>query len=386
MNSFSPAAMPTETIPSATRSMPSMHSLAIVGRSEPTEDSVCLRFAVPEALYDRYRFREGQFIALEAEIGGERLRRNYSICSSVQDYERSKTFSVGIRAIAKGRFSNWAQAHLRPGSSIAVMTPDGRFVPPAQHATGRHHLAIAGGSGITPMLSILQTLLHREPGSRFTLVYGNRQRQSLMFFDELEDLKNRFMARLQLIYIFSEEPSDSALHDGLLDRAKCERLLQTLIDPASIDVAYLCGPEPMMLAAEAALLSAQVDRSKILMERFGSGPTLAPDLPSEIRVRDEIGATGDVSSVKLRLDGKQRIMFVARQGPSILQAGLKAGMPLPYACQAGVCCTCRAKVIEGEVRMTRNYTLQADEIAQGFVLACQAHPVSDEVMLSFDER
>jgi ring-1,2-phenylacetyl-CoA epoxidase subunit PaaE len=378
--------MHTETTSLATRSVPSIHSLPIIGRSEPTDDSVCLRFAVPEALYDRYCFREGQFIALEAEIAGERLRRNYSICSSVQDYERSKTFSVGIRAIAKGRFSNWAKSHLQPGTSISVMTPDGRFVPPPQAKKDRYHLAIAGGSGITPMLSIIQTLLQREPGCRFTLVYGNRQRQSLMFFDELEDLKNRFLERLQLIYVFSEEVSESALHDGLLDQAKCERLLQTLIDPTSVDVAYLCGPEAMMLAAEAALVAAKVDRSKILLERFASGQTQTPDAASVVSTHGEAGAAGDVSSVKLRLDGKQRSIPVAREGPSILQAGLQAGMPLPYACQAGVCCTCRAKVIEGEVRMIRNYTLQADEIAQGFVLACQAHPVSDEVLLSFDER
>ena len=382
--------------------MPVMHSLNIVGRSEPTEDSVCLRFAVPDGLYDRYLFKEGQFIALEAEIDGERIRRNYSICSSVQDYQRSKTFSVGIRAIAKGRFSSWAKSNLQPGLSLSVMTPDGRFVPPpykqAEQATqpaaghtepsmkGRHHLAFAGGSGITPMLSIMQTLLEREAGSRFSLVYGNRQRHSLMFFEELEDLKNRYVDRLQLIYIFSDEPSDSVLHDGLLDQAKCEYLLQTLIDPASIDVAYLCGPEPMMLAAEAALLSFSVDRSKILMERFGRAHVSPPDVAHLGSASAETGAASNTSKLKLRIDGKQRNIQLARDGPSILQAGLQAGMPLPYACQAGVCCTCRAKVIEGEVRMAKNYTLQDDEIAQGFVLTCQAHPLSDEVTISFDER
>lgn len=400
-----PADKPTAMKSSSQILMPAMHSLNIIGRSEPTEDSVCLRFAVPEALYDRYLFKEGQFIALEAEIDGERIRRNYSICSSVQDYERSKTFSVGIRAIAKGRFSNWAKSNLKPGLSLSVMTPDGRFVPPAfkqaeqvEQATqptagqtgpsmkGRHHLAFAGGSGITPMLSIMQTLLEREAGSRFSLVYGNRQRQSLMFFEELEDLKNRYVDRLQLIYIFSDEPSDSVLHDGLLNQAKCEYLLKTLIDPASIDVAYLCGPEPMMLAAEAALLLSHVDRSKILMERFGSAHVPPPDVAHFVPASSETDAASNTSKLMLRIDGKHRSIRLARDGPSILQAGLHAGMPLPYACQAGVCCTCRAKVIEGEVRMAKNYTLQDDEIAQGFVLTCQAHPLSEEVTISFDER
>lgn len=408
------SAIENETSRAASRSRPRLHRLRVLERSEPTQDSICLSFAVPPELYSDYIFQEGQFVALEAEVDGELLRRNYSICSSVHRYHQTSIFSIGIRAIAKGRFSNWARDHLHPGSSLAVMTPDGRFVPPpptgqavARHATaaqltqaqaieashnglklprGRHHLAFAGGSGITPILSILQTRLMSEPSCRFSLVYGNRHRQSIMFFEALEDLKNQYMDRFQLIHVLSEEEGDLELHNGLLDQAKCAQLLKTLIAPAGVSVAYLCGPEPMMLAAQAALIEARVDRSKILMERFGSAVSGAGSVPAPMPKTDHFQAPADHCSVTINIDGKARKLAVPRQGPSILQMGLSVGMPLPFACQAAVCCTCRAKVMAGKVQMDKNYTLRDDEIAQGFVLTCQAHPLSDQVILSFDER
>ncbi|NCW17970.1 MAG: hypothetical protein EBW39_01900 [Betaproteobacteria bacterium] len=244
----------------------------------------------------------------------------------------------------------------------------------------------AGGSGITPILSILQTRLMSEPSCRFSLVYGNRHRQSIMFFEALEDLKNQYMDRFQLIHVLSEEEGDLELHNGLLDQAKCAQLLKTLIAPAGVSVAYLCGPEPMMLAAQAALIETRVDRSKILMERFGSAVSGAGSVPAPMPKTDHFQAPADHCSVTINIDGKARKLAVPRQGPSILQMGLSVGMPLPFACQAAVCCTCRAKVMAGKVQMDKNYTLRDDEIAQGFVLTCQAHPLSDQVVLSFDER
>ena len=385
--------------------MPGLHSLPIIERSQTTDDSLCLRFKVPDELRPAFAFKEGQFVALEADIEGEPTRRNYSICSSVQEYERSSTFSVGIRILAQGRFSNWASEHLHKGARIKVMTPDGRFVPPGFQATAtepadaslakrealsiqmrrRHHLAFAGGSGITPILSIIRTRMHQEPDSHFTLVYANRHSQSVMFMEELEDLKNEYMARFQRIHVLSEERGDLELHHGLLDKHKCATLLEKLINPHSVDVAYVCGPEPMMLAAEAALLEAGVDRSKILLERFGS-PASAPPERLTSTLQDSGETSTETCTVVIAIDGKQRTIKVPRQGQSILQAGLRAGLPLPYACQAAVCCTCRAKVLEGEVHMVKNYTLQAEELARGFVLSCQAHPVSTHVALSFDDR
>jgi len=409
--------------------MPSFHRLRVAARTELTSDSVALHLLVPPDLRSVYRFREGQFLTLQAQIDDEVLRRPYSICTAVQDYEAGSVLRVGIRRIAEGRFSTWAKTVLKAGDSIEVMTPDGRFTPPiASHhedlpsgesetRPGRHHLAFAGGSGITPIMAILKTRLRAEPQSRFTLIYGNRHSQSVMFLEELEDLKNTFLERLHLIHILSEERTEVELHQGLLDPDKCRLLLSQLINPASIDVAYICGPEPMMLAAEAALRSAGVDPRRILIERFSAAPQAAPTAPRSVqagftnagRARMESGLAwasesgsppgsgagavsepasepGSASTVRITIDGKERSVVVDAQGTTILQAGLLAGMPLPYACQAGVCCTCRARVTQGEVRMDRNFSLEESELEQGFVLTCQARPLSPGVSLSYDER
>lgn len=417
--------------------MPTFHRLQLAARTELTSDSVALHLAVPQELHHLYRFREGQFLTLEAQIGGERMRRPYSICTAVQDYEASGMLRVGIRRLAGGRFSSWAKAELRAGDRIAVMTPDGRFTPPPladAHAhrdgdegavsppvRGRHHLAFAGGSGITPIMSILATRLRAEPQARFTLIYGNRHSQSVMFLEELEDLKNAYLQRLHLVHILSDERTEVDLHHGMLDQAKCSTLLAQLVDPRTIDVAYICGPEAMMLAAEEALRHAGVHRQRILVERFTAAAPASPasasilvgaartaatpwpaggGMPDASRGSDvtqepdgsgatpqaPAGKPGGASTVWITIDGKERSITLHAEGTSILQAGLQAGMPLPYACQAGVCCTCRALVTQGEVRMDRNFSLEESECAQGFVLTCQAHPLSEQVSLSYDER
>ena len=394
--------------------MPSMHRLQVAARTELTSDSVALHLRVPQELHKAYRFKEGQFLTLQSQVSGEQMRRPYSICTSVQDYEESGVLRVGIRCIANGRFSTWAKSLLKAGDCLEVMTPEGRFTPPAlpaaedrqeaadagakqgQARRGRHHLAFAGGSGITPIMAILKTRLRAENDARFTLVYGNRHSQSVMFLEELEDLKNSYLDRFQLIHILSEERTEVALHQGLLDAAKCRQLLEGLIDPASVDVAYICGPEPMMLAAEEALRSASVDPRRILLERFSAAQPSAAEVrlgptASARAAAEQGGASGAApspatSTVRITLDGKERAISVAREGNSILQSGLQAGLPLPYACQAGVCCTCRARVTQGEVRMERNFSLEASELEQGFVLSCQAYPLTATVSLSYDER
>jgi ring-1,2-phenylacetyl-CoA epoxidase subunit PaaE len=285
------------------------------------------------------------------------------------------------------------------------MTPDGRFGIAPDPSRSRHHVGFAGGSGITPMLSLIRTLLATEPGSRFTLVYGNRTVESIMFLEALQALKNRYIDRLALIHVLSDEPNEIDLLSGLLDAPRCRELLQTLIAPQSIDEAFICGPAPMMDAVESSLREAGVAADRIHIERFGSPGTTtqggsgagsanraAAQSATQSATQNTKSPTashpGEAagSTVVIIADGKARQLRIAADGPSVLDAGLAAGANLPYACKAAVCCTCRARVLEGEVRMDRNYTLEPQEIAKGFVLTCQSHPVTDHVVISFDER
>ena len=364
---------------------PSFHALTVSERRAETADSVSLAFDVPPALRETYRFLPGQFLTLRASVDGEDLRRSYSICAPVSRYESAGELRVAIRRVPGGRFSNWLNDKVQPGQVLDVMTPDGRFHVPLRPTLARHHVGFAGGSGITPMMSLIGTLLEAEPESRFTLVYGNRATQTVMFVEALEDMKNRHMGRLSLYHVLSEEPLEVELLNGMLDVAKCREFLDTVIPVASIDEAFVCGPDPMMNAAEAALRGAGLDPSRIHIERFG---VPLPATGSLLAAQALAPGAGNAprAQVELVVDGKRRRLRVPYDGQSILDAGLAAGMNLPYSCKGGVCCTCRARVLEGEVRMERNYTLEAHEIADGFVLTCQSHPVSEHVVISYDER
>ena len=358
--------------------IPQFHTLKVRDVRPETADSISVAFDVPPELRDAYRFRQGQFLTLKGTVDGEELRRSYSVCVGVPEYERDGELRVAIKRVAGGRFSNWANDTLRAGQPVEVMTPDGRFFTELAPAQRKRYVGFAGGSGITPMLSLIKTTLATEPGSEFTLVYGNRSVSSIMFIETLEELKNRYLDRLRLYHVLSDEPTEVELLSGLLDQAKCRELLATVLSPSEIDEAFICGPEPMMNAAEAALLEAGVAREKVHIERFGTPtPLIAPAKADD---------SAPAAQVTIIVDGKERRLRVAYQGQAILDAGLAAGANLPYACKGGVCCTCRAKVLEGEVRMDKNYTLEPHEIAQGFVLTCQAHPVSERVVVSYDER
>lgn len=360
---------------------PRFHSLPITDVTRETRDAICVAFAVPAALRNDYRFRQGQFLTLRSTVDGEDMRRSYSVCVAVQDYERDGTLRVGIKRVAGGRFSNWANDQLAVGQQIDVMTPDGRFFTELRADQRKHYLGVAGGSGITPMLSLIATTLATEPDSRFTLIYGNRTSDSIMFIEPLEALKNRYLGRFRLIHVLSDEAQDIELFNGVLDQAKCAELIEALVPAASIDHAFICGPEPMMNAAEAALLAAGLEADQMSIERFGTpNPSGAPSAP--LTVDD----TAPGAQVTITLDGKSRQVKVPFDGPAILDVGLVKGMHLPYACKGGVCCTCRAKVIEGEVRMDKNFTLEEWEMKLGFVLTCQSHPVTQTVVLSYDER
>ncbi len=360
--------------------VPQFHRLRIREIRPETADAISVAFEVPPALRDEYRFRQGQFLTLRERVGEEELRRSYSVCVGVPEYESSGELRVAIKRVAGGRFSNWANERLQAGGEIDVMTPDGRFFTELDPAQRKRYVGFAGGSGITPMLSLIKTTLATEPLSEFTLVYGNRSVASIMFVEELEELKNRYMSRLRLYHVLSDEGQEIQLFSGLLDESRCEQIVASLVPADSIDEAFICGPEPMMEAAERALLAAGVQRERIHVERFGTPAA------SGAPVRRETADDAPCADVVLIVDGKERRLRVPFEGQAILDAGLAAGADLPYACKGGVCCTCRARVLEGEVRMDKNFTLEDHEMRRGFVLTCQSHPVSERVVVSYDER
>ncbi|WP_236871676.1 FAD-binding oxidoreductase, partial [Burkholderia pseudomallei] len=249
---------------------PQFHPLRIRDVRPETADAVTVSFEVPPELRDAYRFTQGQFVTLKAHVDGEETRRSYSICVGTTDYDRDGELRIGIKRVRGGRFSNFAFDTLKPGHTIDVMTPDGRFFTHLNAGHGKQYVAFAGGSGITPVLAIVKTTLELEPRSTFTLIYGNRSVDSIMFAEELEDLKNRFMQRLALYHVLSDDVQDVELFNGVLDQAKCAAFLDSLVPAATIDEAFICGPAPMMDAAEAALAAAGVPRERVHVERFGT--------------------------------------------------------------------------------------------------------------------
>jgi len=351
------------------------HPLRVREVRADTDDAAVVSFDVPEALRDSFRFQPGQYLTLRRPGEGE-LRRSYSICAAPGEPLR-----VGVRRVAGGAFSTWLHQTLKAGDTLDVMEPQGRFgAALAQPAPRRHLLCIAGGSGITPLLSIIKTALATDPGCRVTLLYGNRNAASTMFKEELEDLKNRHITRLALHPVFSREQVDSPLNMGRLDRDKVATFLR-LLDPASVDQAFVCGPHALNDEAEAALRDAGVAPERIHVERFGVPPSAADATLHAPKEGD--AATARVSIVR---DGLMREVGFQSGDTSILAAATRAGLDVPYSCTSGVCATCRAKLVEGRVRMDRNFALEQADLDAGFILTCQAHPLTERVVVSFDER
>ena len=358
------------------------HPLRVRAIEPDTAEAVIVSFDVPEALREVFGFTQGQYLTLRSDIDGQDLRRSYSICAGVDDGE----LRVGVRKVRGGVFSNWINVHLRAGDTLSVMAPQGRFFVPLEPSARRHHVGIAGGSGITPILSIMKTVLAREPLSRFTLIYGNRLLQSTMFKEEIEDLKNRYMARLVLQHVFSDEHTDAPLNHGVMNREKIGEFLQTVVPAGQIDQVFVCGPFQMNDEAEAALLAAGVPEDRIHIERFGVALPAGAGQSVDAVVHEARPGDAAQATITIIRDGLQRDIRFEKGQPSILDAAAAAGLEVPYSCTSGVCGTCRAKVLEGEVRMERNFALDKKEVAAGFVLTCQAHPLTDRVVLSFDER
>ncbi|HKR23866.1 MAG TPA: 1,2-phenylacetyl-CoA epoxidase subunit PaaE [Allosphingosinicella sp.] len=352
------------------------HTLKIAEIVPETAEAHSIRFDVPEELRETFKFRPGQHLTLKAEIGGEEIRRNYSLCVAPQDGQ----VTVTVKRIAGGLFSNWANDNFRPGMPVEVMAPHGSFTWEFAPGAANHYVGFAGGSGITPVMSLLKTALLTEPESRFTLFYGNRDSQSIIFLETLAGLKNRFMDRLQVHHFLAEEAEEFDLFNGMLDRPKCDDILANMIDPAEVAAFFICGPGPMMDAAEEALLARGVPKDHIHLERF-----TADRPPEALQAQLEAMSQGAQGlSMLVTLDGrKRRVAFDARAG-NILDSARLAGLPAPFACKAGVCATCRAKVVSGEVDMAVHYGLTDDEVAAGYVLTCQSVPKGDGVELDYD--
>lgn len=352
---------------------PRYHSLRVADVRRETPECISVRFELPPELEPEYRFVQGQHIGLRATLDGEELRRSYSICSGVDDGE----IRVAIKKIGGGKFSQWANDALKTGDTIDVLTPEGGFFTTLDAAHGKHYAAFVAGSGITPVLSLIRTTLAREPRSRFTLVYGNRRQSSVMFHEALEDLKDRYLTRFALYNVFSREAQDVEIFNGRIDAIKVREFLDTLLPADTIDEAFVCGPLTMIDEVETALIAAGVPANHVHIERFG--------IPSG--VRQEVDDTDAAQShIELIIDGVRREADFMPGQHSILDAGRAAGIELPYSCKAGMCSTCRAKVIEGQVKMAKNYALEPHEVARGFVLTCQSFPLTDRVVISYDAR
>ena len=351
------------------------HALKIAEIVPETADANSIRFEIPPELRKAFAFKAGQHLTLRMTIDGTEVRRNYSLCTAPSQDE----WMVTVKRIGGGLFSNWVGDRLRAGDTIDVMVPHGSFTTDFASSNARHLVGIAGGSGITPVMSLIKTLLTEEPQSQFTLLYGNRDSSSVIFLEGLAGLKDKYLGRLEIYHFLDEEEQDIELFNGMLNRQRLEQALPALVpDAGEVDGWFICGPGPMMDAAEAALLDRNVSKELIHIERFTA------ERPPEAVTREiaELKAKAEGVSVAVTLDGRtRRVPFVAG---NILDSAREAGLPAPFACKAGVCATCRAKVIKGKVEMAARYGLTDEEVAAGYVLTCQSVPLGDGVAVDYD--
>lgn len=357
---------------------PKFHTLNVAEVRRETDDAVSIAFQVPDDLREDYRFVPGQYLTLRATVDGRDIRRSYSICSGPADND----LRVAIRKVEGGLFSSFANEGITAGDPVQVMTPDGRFTFDADPDRAGSYVAFAAGSGITPILSIVKAVLTGEPKSEMTLVYGNRTTQSVIFREELEDLKNRFPTRLTLMHVLSRETMDVPLLSGRIDTEKAEALLGGLIDVAATDAWWLCGPEEMIGNVSSALKAHGVAPDRIRFELFTPASDGNPKPKRVAKPGEEL----PVRHIGVIIDGHRINFDMVDDGTAILDAALDNRADLPFACKGGMCCTCRCRLVEGEVTMDKTYALDDDEIAAGFVLSCQATPVTDTVVLDFDQR
>ncbi|MGR9089548.1 MAG: 1,2-phenylacetyl-CoA epoxidase subunit PaaE [Gammaproteobacteria bacterium] len=359
--------------------MPEFHSLTLSSVIGETDDAVRLCFDVPEVLRSEFAFQHGQYLTLKADIDGEEVRRSYSICAGVDDPQ----LQVAVKRVDGGRFSTYANESLKVGDVIDVLPPAGTFTCALDPGDEKSYLCIAAGSGITPVISIVKTILAREPKSHVTLLYGNQKVASIMFREELEFLKNRYIQRFQLMHILSRENRDTDILNGRIDNRKGGELAQGLLDLGNTDEFFLCGPEAMISEVSRGLRAFGIDEARIHYELFGAS---ADDAAAAVEKHHERARrhAGKVCAVTVISDGRETTLEISPDGENILDAAGDAGLDLPFACKGGVCATCKARVTEGEVEMDLNHALEPAEVSAGYVLSCQAHPVSEKVVIDFD--
>jgi ring-1,2-phenylacetyl-CoA epoxidase subunit PaaE len=353
---------------------PRFHRLAVNDLRRETADAISMTFDIPKDLADDYSFAPGQYLTLRTIMDGEEVRRSYSICSGPDDGE----LRIAVKKVDGGAFSSWAADELKAGDELDVMTPTGRFGVAAAPEQARIYAGFAAGSGITPILSIVKGVLAREPRSRFFLFYGNRSSAGVMFCEELEELKDRFLQRFSLFHVISGEEQDIPILHGRLDGEKVRVLLRSLVPAASVDHVFICGPTGMSDELEATCRDIGIAEDRIHVERFVSG------LGGKPRPKKFVEPSAPPKAfASLIIDGKRKEVPVA-EGEAILDAALRAGVDLPFACKGGMCSTCRAKLVEGEALMELNYSLEPWELKAGFILTCQAKPVSEKVVVDYD--
>jgi ring-1,2-phenylacetyl-CoA epoxidase subunit PaaE len=363
--------------------MLTFHPLKVADVRPEGSDALSISFEVPESLRDAYRFLPGQHVGVRAHIGGQEVRRTYSICSGADDSH----LRIGVRVHDNGSMSQYLASQLRAGDSVDVLTPTGRFFAEAKPSAARTYCAFAGGSGITPILGIVKNLLASEPESRFMLFYSNRTTASIMFAEELLGLKDRYPTRLSLYFLLSREPQEVELFNGRLDQDKVTLLSREVFDPLETDAFFLCGPGNMIESVRDTLLGLGVDASRIHMERFVSDmPAGAPRTAPVVEAKPQRATAAEVAQITIVMDGRQRTFAMLDDDATVLEAAERVGMELPYSCRAGVCSTCRTKVTRGTAEMEINYALEPWEVEAGFILCCQARPTSGELELTYDER
>ncbi|WP_420333749.1 1,2-phenylacetyl-CoA epoxidase subunit PaaE [Roseibium sp.] len=358
--------------------MARFHSLEVTDIRRDTRDAVVVTLKPDAHDADAFSFIQGQYLTFRRDFDGEELRRSYSICAGLDE----GCLKVGIKRVDGGAFSTWANEELKVGDRLDAMAPMGRFHTELEPTAAKGYLGFAGGSGITPVLSIIKTVLAREPESTFTLIYANRQTSSIMFREELEDLKNQYLGRLSLIHILETETQEIDLFTGRIDAEKMDLLFKLWIDAEEVDTAFICGPEPMMLAIAESLRKHGLTDEQIRFELFASSQ---PGRAKARTASKAAAAAAGTCELSVTLDGTTRNFQMEKDGTSVLEAAVANAMDAPFSCKAGVCSTCRARVLEGEVEMEVNHALEDYEVRAGYVLSCQCIPVSDKVVISYDE-
>ena len=356
--------------------MAQFFKLAVTNIEKTIRDAVVVTLSPKNNAEQFHNFIQGQYLTFRHVIEGEELRRNYSICSGKDD----EFLQIGIKRVEGGAFSTWANSKLKVGDTLEALLPRGAFHTSIDQNAQKKYLGFAGGSGITPVLSIIKTLMTREPKSSFTLIYANRNVNSIMFREELEDLKNLHIGRLNLIHILETENQEAEIFSGRIDNKKCRQLFKYLVDISDVDVSFICGPEPMMLAIAKSLRSHGLKDSQIKFELFTSAQ------PGRLKIKkkfSKLTKAKSESNATVTLDGATHKINI-KNGQSVLEAALANSLDVPFACKAGVCSTCRAKIIQGEVEMVTNHSLEDYEVARGFILTCQSYPLTNKIVVDYD--